>query len=97
MDLLESNVLTNGTLTFDVYIKPDDEFYVHCTPHQPILGNEFTKLMNDEEMADVSFKVGNKLFYAQKCILKMRAPKFNELASQFDQDAPMPNLYLSPT
>lgn len=53
--------------------------------------------MNDEEMADVSFKVGNKLFYAQKCILKMRAPEFNELASQFDQDTPMPNLYLSPT
>lgn len=90
-DILESNVLADGTLTFRVYVRPDDEFYIHHSPpHQPVLGNEFTKLINDQETADISFKVEKEVFYAQKCILKVRVPELYELASQFNKDLPMP-------
>lgn len=68
------SILTNGTLTIIVSIKPNVEYYCQ-TKQQPSLGhNKLIKLINEKEM-DVSFKVGRRVFYAHKSIFKAMAPE----------------------
>lgn len=66
------------------------EYYCQPKQQQPVLDTDFNKLVNDKETADVSFNAGRRVFYAQKSILKMRAPDLYELATQFDKDTRMP-------
>jgi hypothetical protein len=42
------------------------------------------------ETADVSFKVGRRVIYAHKSILKAMTPELYELATHFDKDIRMP-------
>jgi hypothetical protein len=86
-----NELLQNGTLTFLVSIKPNQEYYCKPKQQQPVLGhNRFTKLVDDKEITDIAFKVVSEVFHAHKLILKVEAPELYELAIQFDKDTPMP-------
>jgi hypothetical protein len=70
-DILEEvdEILQDDSLTFVICIKPNVEYYYQSKHQQPVLGdNMFTKLVNDEETADLSFTVGKELSYPHKSI-----------------------------
>jgi hypothetical protein len=79
-------------LTIYVRIRPHSDFWIHhAVKPIPTLSEYISKLFNDEESADVAFKVKNEMFYAHQHILKLRAV---DLASDFcdscDKTNPLP-------
>ena len=90
--LKESNhILNDGTLTFFIRIKPNKKHYCLLTKSQPelTLSHNISKLLGDNNTADLAFKVGNSVFYVHQLILNVQAPELFELAEQFNTDNPM--------
>ena len=86
-----NNILDEGTLTFDVRIKPNKEHYsLQVKPQSQLtLGENISKLFGDSNTADLLFSVGKNMFYVHKLILKTQAPELFELSEQFSADNPM--------
>jgi hypothetical protein len=86
-----NNVLNNGTLTFEVRIRPAKDYYCRdVIGAEPTLAGDIYRLFLDKDTADVSFKVKRRVFHAHKVILKVRAPDLGVLADSFDEKSPLP-------
>lgn len=85
-----NNVLNNGTLTFEVRIRPAKDYYCRDIKAKPTLGDNMINFFLDKDTADVSFKVKHRVFYAHKLVLKAQAPDLAVLAESFDEESPLP-------
>jgi hypothetical protein len=85
------NILNHGTLTFEVCIRPENDYYCRDAKPGPTLGeNIFNNLFLDKESADVAFKVKCRVLHAHKAILKAQTPELVELAEPYDLTSPIP-------
>jgi hypothetical protein len=90
-----NNILNNGTLTFEVRIRPRSNYYCNVNPRASV-GDNLLKLFIDEngvineESADVSFEVENQVLYAHKIILKAQEPDLAELVESYNRSKPLP-------
>eukprot|EP00956_Cyclotella_meneghiniana_P024124 scaffold48121_cov54-Cyclotella_meneghiniana.AAC.4 len=86
-----NNVLNNGTLTFEVRIRPHEGYNICCdvTPEYSV-ADDLYNVYQDEDSADVAFEVMANVFYAHKAILKARVPEVAELAEPYDTTNPIP-------
>jgi hypothetical protein len=91
-NLLNTNngILSHGTLTFVVNIRPEKSQYCYPSQQPSSIGEDIFRLFGDEESVDVSFKVKRRVFYAHKSILKVRVAELAELSEQFDKNTRMP-------
>eukprot|EP00956_Cyclotella_meneghiniana_P026018 scaffold55476_cov22-Cyclotella_meneghiniana.AAC.4 len=86
-----NNVLNNGTLTFEVRIRPHHDYYCrHAIPKSSVTDDVYNHLYQDQDTADVAFKVKRSVFYAHKAILKARVPELAELAEPYDTKKAIP-------
>eukprot|EP00956_Cyclotella_meneghiniana_P026016 scaffold55476_cov22-Cyclotella_meneghiniana.AAC.2 len=83
-----NNVLNNGTLTFEVRIRIHEDYC--CRVPKPAVADDLYKLYQDEDTADVAFKVEEHIYYAHKAILKARVPELAELAEPYDTKKAIP-------
>eukprot|EP00956_Cyclotella_meneghiniana_P026015 scaffold55476_cov22-Cyclotella_meneghiniana.AAC.1 len=90
-EILDSsnNVLNNGTLTIEVRIGPENYCRRDATP-KPSVADDLYRIYQDEDTADVAFKVKMNIFHAHKAILKARVPELAELAEPYDTKNPIP-------
>ena len=85
------DVLKNGTLCLEVYIKVDPQYRLAEVKSQPTYDNEnMLQVFLNNDHADVAFKVGREIFPAHRVILKCQAPDLAELCETFDTTNPMP-------
>eukprot|EP00956_Cyclotella_meneghiniana_P032867 scaffold91862_cov51-Cyclotella_meneghiniana.AAC.4 len=84
-----NNVLNNGTLTIEVRIRPQKDYCSCCVPKSSV-ADDLYRLYQDEDTADVAFKVEEHVYYAHKLILKTRVPELAELAEPYDMSNPIP-------
>ena len=84
-----NNVLNNGTLTFEVRIRPENYCRRDATP-KPSVADDLYRLYQDEDTADVAFTIKSDVFHAHKAILKARVPELAELAEPYDKDNSIP-------
>eukprot|EP00956_Cyclotella_meneghiniana_P027679 scaffold62721_cov23-Cyclotella_meneghiniana.AAC.1 len=85
-----NNVLNNGTLTFEVRIRPENCYCLDVTPESSVADDVYNHLYQDEDTADVAFEVKGEVFYAHKAILKARVPELLVMAEPFGVENPMP-------
>jgi len=87
-----NNILNDGTLTFEVRIRPHEDYIcrdANVLPKSSVADNLF-KLCLDEGSADVAFVVKGRVFHAHKLILKSTVPELLVLAELFDAENPFP-------
>eukprot|EP00956_Cyclotella_meneghiniana_P010908 scaffold15241_cov65-Cyclotella_meneghiniana.AAC.1 len=86
-----NNVMNNGTLTFEVRIKPNEDYCSRiATPQTSMADDVYNNLYQDEDSADVAFSVDTRVFHAHKAILKARVPELADLAEPYDTENPIP-------
>jgi hypothetical protein len=88
----QSNVLSHGSLTVDVRIKPDEgDRCENFIPKNRFVQN-MLKLFLDEDTADMSFQVQAQVFYAHKLVLKVCAKGsiLTTLCDNCDESSPAP-------
>eukprot|EP00956_Cyclotella_meneghiniana_P035239 scaffold112864_cov83-Cyclotella_meneghiniana.AAC.2 len=83
-------ILQNGTLTFEVRIRPHSNYYCNSDTRQSRPSDEILKQFLNREDADLAFKVGADIFPAHRIIIRCFAPELAELSETFDIDNPMP-------
>eukprot|EP00956_Cyclotella_meneghiniana_P032869 scaffold91862_cov51-Cyclotella_meneghiniana.AAC.6 len=84
-----NNVLNEGTLTFEVLIRPENYCRRDATP-KPSVADDLYRIYQDEDTADVAFTIKSDVFHAHKAILKARVPELAELAEPYDKDNSIP-------
>eukprot|EP00956_Cyclotella_meneghiniana_P025943 scaffold55148_cov49-Cyclotella_meneghiniana.AAC.12 len=84
-----NNVLNNGTLTFEVRIRPENYCRRDAIP-KPSFADDLSRIYQDDDTVDVAFKVEMDVFHAHKAILKARVPELAELAEPYDTENPIP-------
>lgn len=82
-----NNVLINGTLVFEVRVRPTSDYYCRDVKPRPTLGEKF---FLNEESSDVAFKVKGRVFHAHQIVLKAQAPDLAELTESYDKESPLP-------
>eukprot|EP00956_Cyclotella_meneghiniana_P037730 scaffold143533_cov22-Cyclotella_meneghiniana.AAC.1 len=86
------NVLNNGTLSFEVGMRPHKE-YICCDANvlsKSSIADDLYKPYLDKGSADVAFMVKGGVFYALKAILKVRVADLFVLAEPYDAKNPIP-------
>ncbi|KAL3804999.1 hypothetical protein ACHAWO_011057 [Cyclotella atomus] len=81
-----NNVLNNGTLTFEVRIRPHEDFICRDVTPKYSVADDLYNVYQDEDNADVAFKLDANVFYAHKAILKARVPELAELVEKYDTE-----------
>eukprot|EP00956_Cyclotella_meneghiniana_P010909 scaffold15241_cov65-Cyclotella_meneghiniana.AAC.2 len=86
------NVLNNGTLTFEVRIRPHEGYNICCDvmPKSSVADDLYNNLYQDEDSADVAFSLESSVFHAHKAILKARVPELAEIVEPYDTENTIP-------
>eukprot|EP00956_Cyclotella_meneghiniana_P024126 scaffold48121_cov54-Cyclotella_meneghiniana.AAC.6 len=75
------------TLTIEVRIRLDEG---NTNIPKSSVADDFYNFYQDEDTADVAFKVEARVFYAHKVILKLRVPELAQIAGSSNAENPIP-------
>ena len=83
-------VLRNGTLSFEVRIRPESEYFCHVAePHTP-LGESMVTLFRNEDTVDQAFVVKGQLIYSHRAVLRAQAPELAKRCERNNKANPKP-------
>lgn len=85
-----TGLLTNGTLTLKICIRPRDLSYAKHEPQSSLSKNVLKLFLDEDDTTDIAFKVKGVLIYAHRVILKAQAPELAEMCENCNKANPMP-------